>query len=93
MRPRCASADTARGQAQAASSLRAAYSKAARSLRNATDNPQVPNDAIVAALTGLANAYGRLATAAQAENEAAYEAARRAIADGKDRLKGALSAV
>jgi hypothetical protein len=87
------SADTARGQAQAASSLRAAYSKAARSLRNATDNPQVPNDAIVAALTGLANAYGRLATAARAENEAAYEAARRTIADGKDRLKDALSAV
>ena len=86
-------ADTARGQAQAASSLRAAYSKAARSLRNATDNPQVPNDAIVAALTGLATAYGRLATAARAEDEAAYAAARGRIRDGQKRLNDALRAV
>jgi len=86
-------ADTARGQAQAASSLRAAYSKAARSLRNATDNPQVSNGAVVAALTGLATAYGRLATAARAENEAAYAAARGRINDGQKRLKDALRAV
>ena len=39
----------------------------AGSLRGATDNPQVSNDAIVAALKGLADAYGRLATAARAE--------------------------
>jgi hypothetical protein len=86
-------ADTARGQAQAASSLRAAYRKAAGSLRNVTDNPQVPNAAIVGALNAVANAYGRLASAAQAENEAAYAAARGRIADGETRLKRTLKAV
>jgi hypothetical protein len=86
-------ADTARGQAQAARSLRATYRRAAGSLRNVTDNPQVSNAAIVAALNALANAYGRLATAAQAENEAAYAAARARIADGEKRLKQALEAV
>jgi hypothetical protein len=88
-------ADTAAAQAQAARSLQAAYRKAAGSLRNATDNPQVSaaNDAIVASLTGLANAYGRLATAARAENEAAYESARARIADGERRLSKALAAV
>jgi flagellar biosynthesis/type III secretory pathway protein FliH len=86
-------ADTARGQAQAATSLQAAYRKAARSLRAATRNPQVPNAAIVTALNALANAYARLASAAQAENEAAYEAARDRIADGEARLKAALKAV
>jgi hypothetical protein len=86
-------ADTARGQAQAARSLQAAYRKAAGSLRNVTDNPQVSNAAIVAALNALANAYGRLATAAQAENEAAYAAARGRIADGERRVKQALKAV
>jgi hypothetical protein len=86
-------ADTARGQAQAARSLQAAYRKAAGSLRNATDNPQVSNAAIVAALNALANAYGRLATAAQAQNEAAYAAARARIADGERRVKQALKAV
>jgi hypothetical protein len=88
-------ADTAAAQAQAARSLQAAYRKAAGALRNATDNPQVSgaNDAIVAALTGLANSYGRLATAARAENEAAYRTARDRIADGEKRLKDALKAV
>jgi hypothetical protein len=86
-------ADTARGQAQAARSLRATYRRAAGSLRNVTDNPQVSNAAIVAALNALANAYGRLATAAQAENEAAYAAARARIADGERRVKQALKAV
>jgi hypothetical protein len=86
-------ADTAAGQAEAASSLGAAYRKAARSLRGATDNPQVANGALVAALTGLANAYGRLSTAARAEDDAAYAAARRKIADGEKRLRKELGAV
>jgi hypothetical protein len=86
-------ADTAAGQAEAASSLQGAYRKAARSLRNATNNPQVSNGAIVAALNGLASTYGRLATAARAENEAAYAAARRKIADGEQRVRKALGAV
>ena len=99
-RPRERRADDARaaqhgaaGQAQAADSIQAAYRKAAKELRNATDNPQVPNEGIVAALTGLASAYGRLATAAQAEDEGAYESARRAVDRGKTRLKRALRAV
>jgi len=86
-------ADTARGQAEAASSLQAAYRKAARRLSDATDNPQVPNAAIVAALNSLANGYGRLAKAAQVENEPAYAAARGRISDGQQRLKDALKAV
>jgi Protein kinase domain len=86
-------ADTAAAQAQAATALEGAYRKAARSLRGATDNPQVSNGAVVAALNDLANAYGRLATAARAEDEAAYGAARGRIRDGEQRLKAALKAV
>jgi Protein kinase domain len=86
-------ADTPAAQAEAATSLQAAYRTAARSLRGATDNPQVSNDAIVAALKGLADAYGRLATAARAENGAAYAAARGKIAAGEQRLRKALAAV
>jgi Protein kinase domain len=86
-------ADTAAAQAQAATALQAAYGKAGRSLRGATHNPQVANGAVVAALTGLANAYARLASAARAENEAAYAAARHRITAAERRLKDALKAV
>ena len=86
-------ADTAAGQAEAARALQAAYRKAARSLRGATDNPQVSNAPVVAALNGLASAYGRLAAAARAEDETGYAAARGRIAGGEKRLREALDAV
>jgi hypothetical protein len=88
-------ADTAAGQAKAATSLQGDYRRAADSLRGVTRNPQVTgvNARIVAALQNLARGYGQLATAARADDADAYKRAGAAIARAKDRLRRALRAV
>ena len=83
-------ADTPGAQARAADSLRASYRSAARSLRGATANPQVTgaNKRIIAALEGLAGRYEQLATAARADDAAAYGKARFFIEHGaEERLR------
>jgi hypothetical protein len=87
-----AAAKTSSAQASAATALQTAYRKARNSLRHATADPQLAdsNADIVAALTGLAAGYGRLARAARDEDSSAYERASRDIDSGERQLKQAL---
>jgi hypothetical protein len=78
------SASTPTAQADAAVALAAAYRKAARDLARVSTSPvdQGANAQIVAALTRIADAYAKAASAARNGDEAAYSAAGRAVSRG-----------
>jgi hypothetical protein len=79
-------------QADALRDLRSAYTRAARGLRGGNLSPADvrANAQVVQALTAVADAYGRAATAADNSNEAGYRRATRSVQQAQQQLSGAL---
>jgi serine/threonine protein kinase len=79
-------------QARAAADLRAAYQKAAASLRGQELSPadRGANARLVAALGGMAKAYGQGATAARNNSKAGFKRAGAAVDRAQRELNGAL---
>jgi hypothetical protein len=86
-------AKTPAKQAAAARSLQGAYRKAAASLRGGELSPadRGANKRLVAALGGLAKAYGQAATAAKNNNKAGFKRAGASVNRAQQELSGALA--
>jgi hypothetical protein len=86
---RLAAAKLAFGQERAATSLERSHERAARSLDRLDDGGSLGR--LSAALYGAADAYGRLAHAAETESPAAYADARRAVTHAERAVRRELS--
>jgi hypothetical protein len=86
------SADTPAAQARAAGNLQDAYQRAARTLRGLELSPadRGGNARLVAALGGVAEAYGRAAAAARNNNEAGFRRAGRSVQQAEQEAASAL---
>jgi hypothetical protein len=85
-------ANTPGAQAEAARRLQAAYRRAAQTLRDQQVNPADagPNARLVAALAGVAKAYGQAASAAADASRPRYQQARQATSRAQGELDEAL---
>jgi hypothetical protein len=85
-------AKTPAAQAKATANLRDAYRKAAADLRGGRLSPadRGANARLVAALNGLAKAYGQGAAAAKNNNKAGFKRAGAAVTTARGELAGAL---
>jgi Protein kinase domain len=92
---RLRAATSASAQAAAAAQLAAAHSSASSALGRLTVSPSAQglNASLAGALAALGRDYAALASAARAEDEAAYGRAEHAIADDGARAKSALAAL
>jgi serine/threonine-protein kinase len=92
---RLRAADTPSAQAEAAGDLADAYTAAARALAGAPVGPyeRAANSRLVGALRDLASAYSRAATAADAGDDGAYDAAGDAVKSAAADLKRAEAAL
>jgi hypothetical protein len=85
-------ADTPAAQARAAGDLRRAYQQAAQALRGLELSPadRGVNARLVAALGGVADAYGRAASAARSNSKAGFRRAGRSVDQAQQEVAGAL---
>jgi serine/threonine-protein kinase len=85
-------AGSQKAQADAAHGLADSYGKAAGSMRTAPFGPaeRTANEAIVASMSGVQHAYGRLGSAAANNDSGAYKSASSAVQKAETRLNDAL---